>query len=169
MRTITVVASILILSAALGFALVSLRADGNGGAASREVVQASPSRQPTPIERLAPVAPSAAAPTPVSPYVTDTGISIPVSTLGVLGETDSEDLVCIADAQIEVKNGKVKRILMKGTKVRIEVGEVVISAFGDDVTKYPDYAAWPVHRRSAGVLVLGWEHCDPRPTPLPPP
>lgn len=93
------------------------------------------------------------------PLVTETGVMIPIAgaaggPIAGQGDTEWQYQVCEADAEVELLDGIVQRVVRKGTKVTIQTGEKVIGDSSPGVL-----LVMAVVRREDGQLEIGTRNC----------
>ncbi len=114
--------------------------------------------------------PQSGAPSPTvppDPFITETGIRV-----GIIVDTEgggSGLIMCEADAQVDVLNGKVVKLTKAPASFHVTPGEPVYSSSGGQAFGLPGVLLpQAVYRAPDGKLIAGWRHCDYVPEPTQP-
>ncbi len=132
-----------------GFAILAAACTSAGGAplGSTAVPADSPTQKP--------------APTPVPfPVLTDTGVrGIMISDPGGVLR------ICETDAFVESLGGKARETSVGPSGFQLTSGEQIVHSNGKPLEDDGTLVQLPVMRDAQGRLVLGWRHCEERPSP----
>lgn len=83
----------------------------------------------------------------------------------VISDPDGVLRICETDAFVESLGGKARETSVAPSGFRVTPGEQIVHSTGEPLADDGTLVDLPVMRDAEGRLVLGWRHCEERPSP----